>query len=435
MSTPLDTITPYGVSKSKCGYCHDPRGNTSLTYGFSAESYAPQDYDKLMLHGWSRSGNYIYVPLNHKTCCPQYIIRLHTQEFAPTSSQRKAWRRFQKRLNVQSPQQLTITTEIASFTEEKYLLFKKYSMAVHKDQNEDLKESTFQRFLVDSPLNTWLNRHSIDANQDPMALNKYGTFHQLYRTASGELVGVGVQDIVPSGMISVYFYYDPAYKQWSLGRASALYEIQLCQQQGYSFYYMGYYVHSCSKMNYKRDYSPSYLLCPATYTWHPVPNVLPLLDRCPFTPFVPSLAEIRWQWEREFYSNESVDDAGTLEEQESEAKFMNLVKDQILESFVSIGSNLQNEIIGIDCSEFEEWEIRNDAEYIDTLVSYGIPMSIEGWNVISDDPSVTATTTVLFDEFKQYFSEKTQRLIRRILAGVLRYVGKDLAAKYPVYIR
>ena len=39
---------------------------------------------------------------------------------------------------------------------------------------------------------------------------------------NGKLIGVGVIDIVPSGLSSVYFFYDPEYKNYRLGVISSL---------------------------------------------------------------------------------------------------------------------------------------------------------------------------------------------------------------------
>jgi arginyl-tRNA---protein transferase len=35
----------------------------------------------------------------------------------------------------------------------------------------------------------------------------------------------------------------------------------------FKYYYLGYYIQSCTKMVYKGDFEPSELLCPFTYTW------------------------------------------------------------------------------------------------------------------------------------------------------------------------
>ena len=50
---------------------------------------------------------------------------------------------------------------------------------------------------------------------------------------------------------------------------------------------MGYYIHSCPKMRYKGRLAPSDLLCPETYTWHPLPACAPLLDRQKYARFAP----------------------------------------------------------------------------------------------------------------------------------------------------
>ena len=95
-----------------------------------------------------------------------------------------------------------------------------------------------------------------------------GTFHQQYRI-NGVLIAVGVVDILPQGLSSVYVFYDPAFSRdvAPLGKYTALREIEWTQTHGLPYYYMGYYVHSCVKMKYKADYAPSQLLCPRTARW------------------------------------------------------------------------------------------------------------------------------------------------------------------------
>lgn len=47
----------------------------------------------------------------------------------------------------------------------------------------------------------------------------------------------------------------------------------------------GFYIHSCVKMRYKGDYAPSYLLDPEEYTWHPLEECRPLLDKYRYVSF------------------------------------------------------------------------------------------------------------------------------------------------------
>jgi hypothetical protein len=45
------------------------------------------------------------------------------------------------------------------------------------------------------------------------------------------------------------------------------------------YYYMGFYIHTCPKMQYKASYNPSFLLCPEVYTWHPMSECKVRLNR------------------------------------------------------------------------------------------------------------------------------------------------------------
>jgi arginine-tRNA-protein transferase len=83
---------------------------------------------------------------------------------------------------------------------------------------------------------------------------------------------VGVIDILPNCISSVYFMYHPSYSYLSLGTFGALREIGWTQYLAQSltdlkYYYMGYYIHSCAKMRYKAQYKPSDLLCPVSITF------------------------------------------------------------------------------------------------------------------------------------------------------------------------
>jgi len=66
--------------------------------------------------------------------------------------------------------------------------------------------------------------------------------------------------------------YDTDYSSLSLGVFSALQEISLSVRlnkylKSLKYYYLGFYIHSCSKMRYKAQYSPSDLLDPVSYIY------------------------------------------------------------------------------------------------------------------------------------------------------------------------
>lgn len=103
--------------------------------------------------------------------------------------------------------------------------------------------------------------------EEEQKLKKLGSYHQCYRL-DGKLIAVAVLDLLPSGLSSVYLYYDPDYEAYEFGKISAMREIALTQEAGYGHYYMGYYIHNCVKMRYKANFRPQQVLDPEDFTWH-----------------------------------------------------------------------------------------------------------------------------------------------------------------------
>jgi arginine-tRNA-protein transferase len=327
----------YGDQVSSCGYCKPNNSPTSRSFGVVSTRMLAEDYERLMLVGWRRSGTYFYKPTMHLTCCPQYPIRLDVEKFAPSKSQKLVLRRLERYLatgeirvdnatpttgsekaevtppsestktpissgstkvlsvksdlSVSAPStgtppdtanlhSLTVDTVPAEFTSERFELYKKYQQNVHNDAPEEVTPEGFTRFLVTSPLVS--------------TSKKYGTFHQLYRL-DGKLVAVGVVDVLPSGLSSVYVFYDPDSRDLVLGKVTALREIDFCRSQELKYYYMGFYIHSCVKMRYKGEYRPSELLCPTTLRWYPLADATSLLNQAKFIPLESSLAQERLQ--------------------------------------------------------------------------------------------------------------------------------------------
>jgi arginyl-tRNA--protein-N-Asp/Glu arginylyltransferase len=164
----------------------------------------------------------------------------------------------------------------------------------------------------------------------------YGSFHMRY-FISEELVAVGVVDVLPHCLSSVYVFYDPVLggtkpqanaaaaaapsppaaapaaaaaaaassppvppphpagscrSTLELGKVTALYELAWVREAVRAsprlrYYYLGYYVHACAKMRYKAEYAPSELRCPVTGTWVPHAVAAPLLDGARFCRLAP----------------------------------------------------------------------------------------------------------------------------------------------------
>ncbi|CDS05915.1 hypothetical protein LRAMOSA08443 [Lichtheimia ramosa] len=317
-------VSPVGRNNHECGYCHSDN-DTSYTYGLWTHSLACADYQAFIDRGWRRSGKYLYKPDLNKSCCPQYTIRLDASKFKVSKSQRKVLSKFNRfiegtwephaedhpmkerkpshpsRVNPDSNKSLSenihivedkdgfkhklqIVLEPSSYTDEKFELFRAYQVHVHKDEYSEVSSKSFKRFLVDTPL----QRESVSGIDQSVA-GAYGSFHQKY-ILDGRLIAMAVLDILPKCVSSVYFMYHPDYGFLGLGKYSALREIGLAQELNQTssdlhWYYMGYYIHSCPKMNYKGSYQPSDLLDPETYKWYPIDDCKKWLDKKKFVCF------------------------------------------------------------------------------------------------------------------------------------------------------
>ncbi|KAJ6516014.1 arginine-tRNA-protein transferase [Mycena sanguinolenta] len=312
--------SPAGPMSTTCGYCSPPGHRSATdsathTAGLSANQLSCSTYQKMIDRGWRRSGTWCYKPNLKASCCPSYTIKLDADSFNPLKGQRKLinrWNRFILQGNQPEPKTLpsksknaafSLSTAIhaaevgfcanqrhehhfetilepSSYSLEKFELYCKYQQEIHQDSKNS--PSGFKRFLVNSPL---LPAPIPYSSAPPSHLpTNYGSYHQLYK-CDGKLIALGVIDILPSCVSSVYFMYDPEWAKFSLGKLSALREVSLASEikaagaPGMNSLYMGFYIHSCPKMRYKGDYSPSYLADPETYEWFPLETCVPLLEK------------------------------------------------------------------------------------------------------------------------------------------------------------
>jgi len=182
----------------------------------------------------------------------------------------------------------TSDTKFNESFEESFQVYRKYQVAIHKDKPEKCTANQFTRFLCNSSLVRGGGGSSKNSTSDICFPDGYGAYHQQY-LIDGKIVCVGVLDILPHCVSSVYFYYDPDYSFLSLGTLSSLFEISYVRKLSTMwspelyYYYMGFYIHSCPKMRYKSQYHPSYLLCPETYLWFDVTKSASKLDKSKYS--------------------------------------------------------------------------------------------------------------------------------------------------------
>lgn len=155
-----------------------------------------------------------------------------------------------------------IKMEKAKFERESFELYKKYCSDRHKGSNRD--EKTYGQFMCIQNL----EYEKLESEGHELRLGCYHTKYYL----DGKLIAVGVLDIAPTCIYSVYFFYDPDYKHLSLGTVSIIKEIEYMKEMqkyfpDFKYYHLGGYVQNCQKMSYKKDFEPAELLCPMTFQW------------------------------------------------------------------------------------------------------------------------------------------------------------------------
>lgn len=299
---PTSVLEPFGDQLSSCGYCH-AEPESSHAYGVWAHRLTPE----LMIdRGWRRSGSYVYLPDRAQTCCPPYSIRCSASGFQASRSQRQAayrWKKFiegeaanpsvgsnqdhkpkapfdlvkvfdavehtERSNSIKREHQFEIKLEPAEFTEEKFALYKRYQIEVHNDEPEKVTKKSFDNFLCSNPFpsDTSVAKHACWFLDE-------------------KLIAISVIDILPLGISSVYLVWDPDYSRHGLGRLSALREIGWVKDWNrskfdhrFDWYYLGYYIHSCPKMKYKGEYSPSFLLDPLTFGWKSLEDCVSIIDK------------------------------------------------------------------------------------------------------------------------------------------------------------
>ena len=160
--------------------------------------------------------------------------------------------------SIEPAHKLVVNLEGDSFTTEKFDVFLQYQKKIHNEDESRWKHSSFERFLCSG-----LSRKTVHTNGKTQ---KLGSYHQCYRL-DGKLIAVGVLDLLPQAVSSVYLFYDPDFQQFGFGKLSALREIALAMEGQYKYYYMGFYIHSCVKMRYKATFQPTYILDPESLEW------------------------------------------------------------------------------------------------------------------------------------------------------------------------
>lgn len=191
--------------------------------------------------GFRRSQNVLYRP-SCTDCGACLSARIDVARFKPSKSQRRALNRNKG-----------ITRRATSpwATEDQYDLFRRYLESRHADGGmADMDVFEFAAMIEETPIRSRVIEYT--------------------DTETGELIGVGLTDVLGDGVSMVYSFYAPDRPRDGLGTYIILDHIDIARGAGLPYVYLGYWVPGSQKMGYKAKFSGLEVFMGGD--WHPMRN-------------------------------------------------------------------------------------------------------------------------------------------------------------------
>jgi arginyl-tRNA--protein-N-Asp/Glu arginylyltransferase len=195
-------------------------------------SNASELNDALGRIGFRRSQNVAYRPsCLHCSAC--ISVRVCTQEFAPSASQRRTMKRHAD---------LVVEARAPWATEEQYELLSRYLAHRHPEGGmADMSESDFAGMVEQSPVETCVVEY-----REPSVNGR-----------PGRLVGACLTDRQGDGLSMIYSFFDPDdAARKGLGTFIILDHIIRAGRAGLPYVYLGYWIEGSDRMAYKTRFRP-----------------------------------------------------------------------------------------------------------------------------------------------------------------------------------
>ena len=224
----LQTLRFYATPAHDCSYLPGRKAKTLFVDPQARVSDTL--YSQLSDLGFRRSGSHIYRP-HCDNCNACVSVRIPVNDFTPSNTQRRIWKR---------NADLTVRARSPQLTIEYYRLYDHYISKRHADGDMyPPSPSQFMSFLVEG--------------KQPC------TFYE-FRDPTDKLLAVAITDHLTQGRSALYTFYDTEAEQRSLGTYAILWQIDTAARMGLHYLYLGYWVRDCRKMRYKTAYRPLEML-------------------------------------------------------------------------------------------------------------------------------------------------------------------------------
>ena len=228
----MESILSFTTTPSPCGYL--PDRHSRLRYEI-VTSLSPAEYLVRLQHGWRRFGFSLFRP-ECASCRECRSVRVPVASFQPDRSQKRAW--------AANARDLRLEIGLPAITREKLDLYDRFHL--HQTESKGWPEH---------------GPKDPDDYIESFVENPFVTEEWCYYLGE-RLVGVGYVDRLPEGLSAIYFYYDPAERDRSLGTFNVLSVIRNARESNLPHVYLGYYVAGCRSLEYKGRFRPNEVLGP-----------------------------------------------------------------------------------------------------------------------------------------------------------------------------
>ena len=209
----------------KCSYLDNKEQHT---YYNMIENCTDSHCQELIERGYRRFGKMFFRPVC-SGCNECQSIKIDVENFKFSKSMRRVLKKGS-----------SIDTFIRkpTLTQEHLNLFDKYHRFMRDKKGWDYQKTTANNYY-----SSFVDGH-----------NEFG--YEILYFDDEKLIAVDLVDILEDGISSIYFYYDPDYSDYSLGRLSLYKQISIAQKNNKKWIYLGYYVEQCPSLSYKAEYKP-----------------------------------------------------------------------------------------------------------------------------------------------------------------------------------